>query len=647
MGLKEPWDELVDGCHWLGDREGMLACVPELAQAVRPLQAWPIGRSGKQWVWPVTGLDRLSGALVETMERTRASEGDVLSGVQPEAIAGDVLVSQLGTLLQGISERSVSTVVLGVAAMSVSLLSGGPMSSDEPAVARRAQSLVAGMNALDAPEKAKALGRVSDAISARVAAALMLNGLSARGLPRLMIANRLLWVMAHDALDLPLASSIIGSALDEGVVSSVERIAKCALSDAAERLGGRKERGADTLAEAITKSAVGDPLLGRSSGPLLIRLLPHLIDARSLKGRVEAHKLAARLLEPGAIRTLSGAWEELVEPLGVWDCVGAVMAKIVFVERTEGGWRIDSNAIDDTVVWAMSIPRAEPRRVHAVVALRFGNVIAAGGGGAEMRAAVFRRWVTMLGDQQVGCWIGGHGVAVFNRAADALVFAHWVNRNFVGADGMLETKDQPVALPPGVWVAAGVAMGVVVGGDDGDHTLLDGPAVSEALHLCGGSPVVKTQDDPLQIRSVAIGLRGLESSGVSMSRAVMAAALNDWGGLVHRFGDSAEVAGVQRDFQCYPVEGWAEHSQGAMLFFSLGAHRGHGVVELKYVDSAGLRDLCAQDERLQAGELKSEAPATSDEEDPFGFGAQPREDGSPDGSSWGQPGFGDDDGSHG
>ena len=189
-------------------------------------------------------------------------------------------------------------------------------------------------------------------------------------------------------------------------------------------------------------------------------------------------------------------------------------------------------------------------------------------------------------------------------------------------------------------------MGVVLGGMDCEHTHLDGPAVSEAMHLSGCGPLVHADNDPLQIRRVGIGMNGLESVGVTVSRAVATAAWNDWGGGVHRHGDGSTVAGVRRDFECYPVDGWAQHEGGAVLFFSLGVHRGGALLEVQVANDQTLRELSVRDEHLQSGEIDEvsqpigEAPAV----DPFGFGQASTAAPAVAEADWMDIGFGDDDG---
>jgi hypothetical protein len=635
-----------EGCHWCGDSAAVLQCVPEITQVLRPLESWPIGQSGNQWVSPITGVDRLAGAIVETMERARIGSGETLLRARSEAVAADVLVAQLGTLLAGIGPGSVDRIVLGMATLCASLISGNALERVEPAVARRCGSLVEALGSLDPSLRAATLSRISDALTVRLAAALRLNGNAPSHLARRMISNRLIWVVSHEVVDVPLASAILDSPLDAAAVDTVQKIAACAIADAQSRVGSRRERPADTLLEGVLAGVHGDPLLNRRSGPDIIRLLPHLVDGRALKGRVHDHKQAARFLEPSAIRTVAGAWSDLVAHLGLWDVLGSVMGRYVLVSRTKAGWQIDRNDLDDTVRWSMAIPRAEPRRIHTVVAVRFGDVIAAGGGGVDVRRVVQRRWAKLLSEGQVGCWLADHGIAVFNRASDAVRFALTVKEGFTDSGGMLRTDTDPVPLTPGLGFAAGVAVGVVLGGRDGDHIHLDGPAVSEAMHLSGCGPLVHTDNDPLQIRRVGVGANGLESVGVTVSRSVATAAWNDWGGGVHRHGDGSAVAGVRRDFECYPVDGWAQHEGGAVLFFSLGIHRGGALLEAQIANDQTLRELSVRDEHLQSGEIgddsqpSEEAPAV----DPFGFGQTSAVASPAAQADWTDIGFGDDDG---
>ena len=64
-----------------------------------------------------------------------------------------------------------------------------------------------------------------------------------------------------------------------------------------------------------------------------------------------------------------------------------------------------------------------------------------------------------------------------------------------------------------------------------------------------------------------------------MSRAVATSVWNGWGAPVHRYGDGSLVAGMAKDFECYPVDGWAAYDDGALVFLSLGKNRGGTVLE--------------------------------------------------------------------
>ena len=186
----------------------------------------------------------------------------------------------------------------------------------------------------------------------------------------------------------------------------------------------------------------------------------------------------------------------------------------------------------------------------------------------------------------------------------------------------------------------------MVGGTDGDTAWIDGPAVSEAVHLAGRGAPSTVLFDPLQIRKAGAGEWGLVSNGVCCSRPAATSAWNDWGADVHRFSDGSEVGGLSRDFETYPVDGWAQITDGVALFVSLGPSRGAPVLEALSVDLAQLRDLQARDIQLTEGEdiIDDEEPMVEvTVEDPFGVeGAEEDESASVElGAQWTDIGFGD------
>ena len=144
----------------------------------------------------------------------------------------------------------------------------------------------------------------------------------------------------------------------------------------------------------------------------------------------------------------------------------------------------------------------------------------------------------------------------------------------------------------------------------------------------------------------------------------MLEALNRWGQTIHRYGDNSEVSGISRDFTSYPVDAWAPHDGGTILFLGLDQSRGRDLVEALWVDGHMLRDLQVRDQDLASGGegmLESETPSLEvddpfDEEserrvggdDPFGFepgsASAVQEKASAVHSDWGDIGFGDDGG---
>jgi hypothetical protein len=643
---------VVARSHWQGSSARALALVPELATTELKLESWPIGAGGAHWVLPMTGVVRLTGVVLETLEQAKLSGAEGFLRAPPEEIMADGLVAQLCALLTGLPSAGIHHLTVGLYALSSGILSPNSTRPPwlDPTLARRSLGLADGVWSMSQSERVQAMGHMSDAISARLAAALKIMGMSADGLTRRAIANRLLWVLSHESTkpDISLVAGLLKSPLDGQIVGTIEAIGDAAAVATRARAGGRKERPVDALAERMLAQAKGSPLMDADTGADWVRLFPHLVDARALKGKVADVRVAARFLEPNAVRTVSGAWLEICRRLNEWDVLASLGALVQPVKRTETGWRLDENAIADGERWSMAIPRTEPRRSHAVVAVRFGEVVGAGGDALRLAEA---RWQELLEDVQVSCWVADHGVAIFNRAQDAVRFAITINESFVGHDGILRVGDEALALTPGIRVPVGVSIGAVRGGTLGHFTQLGGQAVSDAIHLTGHGSFGTASHDPIMIRRVSGGDLGLQSAGVAMSRSALTAVLNGWGKPVHRHGDGSMVAEVSEDIESYPVDGWATHGDGAIVFISLGKHRGASVVEARLMGTHGLKDLVARDKQLQTGGTPDETVLLEVEDDqeadPFGFDgpAAPTEEPAKGLDSWTDIGFGDEPGS--
>jgi hypothetical protein len=610
------------------------------------------------------------------LERAKSSDVDTFVHASADLAKADLFVAQFSSLVRDLSEIQAVWAMMGLCRLTSCIVRGDPRVSQvvSPSIARRIVGLSEAVHF--AENRGVLLSRMSDGISARVAAALHMVNKDTSGLARRMIVSRMVWVVGHEQLDaaadLPWVATMLDLPLDAGVVHMVHNIAQIALEKSRERLGTRKERPADALLAQLLQNAVGDPLLNVGCGPTIVRMLPHLIDPKHIKGRVSDFRLAVRYLEAGSIRTVTSVWTDLVQYLAQWDVLASVARGFEPVVRTDVGWRLDQEQIPDGVRWSMRIPRSQPQREHTVVAVRMVELAAAGGGGSDVRAALQECWLQVAENQGVFTWIAEHGIAVFACPAEALRFAVRVSRNMIGSDGLLSTSTDPIVLPPGMRPSIGVAKGLVMGGTDGEHTCVDGPAVAQAMARCGSGRPIRCTDDPLQIRRVSAQSNGLLSHGVACGRPAMLAALNVWGKEIHRFGDESEVAGMARDFTTYPVDAWAPANDGVVLFISLGKHRGADLVEALWVDHHAQRDLQARDLGLDENEgavvadeeptLELEDPLDGDvgieqgvagegvveaDEDPFGFDSEvaTNEDGVAvqDKLDWGDIGFGDGD----
>jgi len=646
----------------------LLSIVPELSTAIPPIESWSIEDGRPQWVTPITGLDPIVGPLIELLERAKSQEVDSIVHAQADLAKADLFVAQVVNLVRGLNERQLAWALMGVARWSTCIVSGDVRvtHSISPSLARRISSIAASVR--DHDNKGVLLSAMSDAISARISAAIQIADLQPSRLVRRMVVSRLVWVVSHKTLDpsvdLPWVATMLGLPLDANVVQMVHQISHIAIETSRARTGTRKERPADALLSQLLRASVGDPLLNTSTGPAVIRALSHLVEPKHIKGRVDNPRLAVRYLDPDAIRTVSGAWSDLVSALTEWDVLSSTIRGMEPVERTNGGWRLDQEVISDAVRWSLRIPRARPQRAHAVVAVRMVELLAAGGGGLEVRLALQECWNKLRNDEGMFTWVAEHGVAVFSSAVQAIHFASFANRNLIGSDGLLPGLDDPIALPPGMRPSVGVALGTVVGGTDGHEFTIDGPALARAMGYCGGGRQARGSLDPLQIRRLSVGAMGLSGHGVACGRDAVLSALNHWGDPIHRYGDNSVVGGVSRDFTSYPVDAWAPDSDGTLLFISLGGSRGADVLEALWVDGHMLRDIQARDQDLADGGdgmLISESPSvevddpfdgesgtTEEPDDPFGFDDGAAVSGTEKlsqlNTNWGDIGFGDDEG---
>ena len=642
----------VDRCRWVSDERELVERVPELYSHGLVVEPWAVGTSGEQWITPLTGILSMAGLILETLEQARTTDVASFVNASIEVIDADGLVTRLVAALEDSGPQQAHRLVMGVAHLSALMIHPGRVPKGvEPAVVRRAQDLSTGLEAMEPMARASLMANMSSAISARMAAALNRAPSASNSLTAAVVANQLAWVLPLDAFDphrdLAVVSKIVDVDLEPNVVTMVSKIARLASRESSARVGGRKERAADAMLDQLERSARSDALLHPRTGANFIRLLPHLIEPRSLRGVVDDHKLASRYLEPNAIRTVSGAWGAMLQKLSVWEAIAASMAGIEFVRFSGGLFRLDDRVLDASARWSLRTPRSDRRMLHAVVACRFSSLVGSGGSQPELRRALLRRWDSMVPGHAVQTVMADHGVAAFQRASDALRFALMLRARFVGRGGMVDVGGESVAVAPGSHVAVGVAHGLVVGGTDGVRGWLDGPAVSEAIHLAGRGPPTAMLFDPLQIRQAVAGEWGLMSNGVCCSRPTATAAWNDWGGDVHRFGDGSEVGGLRRDFETYPVDGWGQVADGVALFVSLGPSRGAPVLEVVELDSTMLRELQARDIQLTEGDdiIEDEEPMVEfADEDPFGFDGA--EDASPSSDStraqWTDIGFGDD-----
>ena len=215
-------EPIVGRCLWFAHEQNMLGVVPELSMAAPPVESWSVGDGRRQWVSPITGLDPMIGPLIEVLERAKSSDVDTFVHASADLAKADLFVAQFHNLVRELSDIQSVWAMMGLCRLTTSILHGEPRVSQvvSPSIARRIVGLSQAVQASE--NRGDLLSRMSDAISARVAAALHLAGKEASGLARRMIVSRMVWVVHHDhmdpVVDLPWVSTMLGLPLDAGVV---------------------------------------------------------------------------------------------------------------------------------------------------------------------------------------------------------------------------------------------------------------------------------------------------------------------------------------------------------------------------------------------------------------------------------------------
>ena len=171
MKLVHPLEPIVARCIWADTQATILSRVPELSMVEPPIESWPMDDGVAQWVTPVTGLDTITGPLIEVLERAKSAESDSFVHAQLDQANADLFVAQVRALIRGLNHKQLAWALLGIARCSSSIVSGDPRFTQNlsPSLVRRVNDLAQSIQS--AQDRGELLLALSDALTARLSAA--------------------------------------------------------------------------------------------------------------------------------------------------------------------------------------------------------------------------------------------------------------------------------------------------------------------------------------------------------------------------------------------------------------------------------------------------------------------------------------------
>ncbi len=647
MDVTERLRTLLRPCSWVRDSSTALRLVPELAVDMpAPLDLATLDGASERAI-PVRCLDSLLEPVATVvLQLGEASlEGkarEELHRAGADRILGDALVMAVAELLAqaaspGLSAQAVPA--LSVAWLTSRMLAGSlaEIKDRRPDLAGKLAKLHTRLTDLPSARRGTVLADIAWGVRGRLAAAVSVAqaggySVEAGGLYRRVMADSLVLAFPRGTLDenIPFGvlASLLGLPLEESLASSIERAAAAVIPALVDRRArGKATPTDDALASAFSADLAAAPnargvLFDLWSGPLLIASLPDLADKGLLAKAGISKEVAAALLRREVVRALAASWRDLVTALLSWDVMSALVSRLYAVRQEKGRWTAPIGRLPPHPRWELLVPRPLlPAAKVTVVAVGLGSArarvarVASERGRALLAGAADGAWTRLCAETPAAVCtrVGERGLAAFQDPLAALAFARKA-RQVLGGPGRVQVGylGDPIELPPGVSAPVGIATGEISGGTDGDATWLDGPAVLEAINLCGaGEPELSQEQDPAGVRAVVVASDGLRSRGITASAAALAAivhAARDTERPCHVRGKGGVVGGVSDSFHFYPIHTWLEPEDGTIVA-ALAIAGQEGPCELLVQAKSAFPGLHETDAELSRTHRKGAAPA--------------------------------------
>ncbi|MBL8617870.1 MAG: hypothetical protein JNM72_19830 [Deltaproteobacteria bacterium] len=643
MDIDERLVLLLSGCLWVREPEAATRWVPALAAQAPALVALPGPDGAPTAALPVRTFGALLSPTLTVVREALAAHAQGrsagLEGQSGQAAAADPLVSTLLDQLSQVARpglRADLVPALSVAALSRQLIRGLDPAARLPWVPaeRRAEAAAVAdaLRPLDPAARGAATRAVAWALSSRIAAAVGLLGhagapVEGGGLLRTMLPNPLILCVDREQLSgaegLGAACAALGLQVSPALLAELGPAAGAALAQARAAVAAGGGSGAEQAVVALLGEAGGpaQPLLHPEGGPALISLLHDILGEKGLKAAGAGKQTIKALTEPGARGALAAAWRTLGRALGEWDVISALIDRLLPIEveaaQTTSPW----GALPADARWPLLVPRPDAKSAPAaVLAVRL----------SELRASLAqalgpRAWAAWGLDRaleahcrKVGAtvreWRGDHLICAWPTPELALRQALALREALKpGAPLAVGPEEAELRLPEGSAVGIGLALGVVDGGTDGEHSALGGEAVATALALAGSGKVGKLLADPTLERRAGHGASGLESEGIACSGSFLRVTLDrarKRGEAAHTRGEGGAVHGTDREFAALPVLAyWAQGAEHALVAVAFSESAGRSAAaELRLLTAGQLTELARADQRLGRA---APAPAAS------------------------------------
>ena len=639
MDARTPLDSLLNSTTWVRNPKDALGTLPEAALCAPPLLLVPNQRPDEEPVLPVLDMAPLADAVAGVLQST-GGEGFVpVESLDEAQVRSDPLVRALAEMFVGCAGQGLQRTAvpaLATAWVSSRLLSGLDLGALELAPARREAltQLWQDLRSRPAAARGKALSTLAWELAGRLTAGFQLARATAptlqdNALMRKVLTDPLVVSCARGTLDRSpdpeLVGAVLGLPVEAGPLQHLPAVVEAVLG----ALEARRKKAKPGPMDFQLTEHLGDLrepgriLHRRDLGPLLLAGLPDLVTARDLKAAGVPSDVANQMLSrPGSL-ALAAAWRDLLTPLLAWDVASALVDRIVpLVETAEGDLRSASGTLRDPERLRLLVPR---RASEAVVVAS--NLASLGRGlGSTSEAA--HAWTRLCAHQKVPAHtvFADHGLAVFHTDSAAFAFTQKVRELLSGPRSATLASGERRVLDLTHVVSLGVARGTVEGGSDGARTWLAGPAVSQALSLCG-SPTARPNDptDRLSQRRAGPSGAGFANGGLVLSGSALHAligTLRRGRAALHVQGDGTSVAGISADFQQYPVTAWWSHEGKVAVAISLVDPPDETTAaEVQVLDREDFDGFHRADQELRAeasdGSVRNRSSNRTPREDPF------------------------------